>query len=59
VFGVSGVFGVVYVHVLRSVSCGLSVDGSFVVFVSGFSVFVVLVVVGFMGYVLPCSQMSF
>lgn len=59
VIGVSGLFGVVYVHVLRSIMCGLVVDGSFVVFVCGLLVFVVVVVVGFLGYVLPCSQMSF
>jgi len=48
-----------YVHVIRGFVFSVVVSSSCLVFFVGFLVFVVCVVVGFMGYVLPCSQMSF
>jgi ubiquinol-cytochrome c reductase cytochrome b subunit len=59
VVGTSFVFLLMYVHVLRGFVFSVVVSSSSLVFFVGFVVFVVCVVVGFMGYVLPCSQMSF
>jgi len=59
VVGTSFVFCLMYIHVIRGFVFSVVVASSCLVFVVGFVVFVLCVVVGFMGYVLPCSQMSF
>ena len=59
VVGTSVVFLCVYFHAFRSVFFALVVSCSASVFFCGFFVFCFVVVIGFMGYVLPCSQMSY
>lgn len=59
VVGVSVIFLCVYFHAFRAVFFVLVVSCSSSVFFCGFFTFCFVVVIGFMGYVLPCSQMSY
>jgi quinol-cytochrome oxidoreductase complex cytochrome b subunit len=57
--GTSVVYAILYVHIFKVLYLAIIFDLSMIVWTIGMIIFILLIIIAFLGYVLPMSQMSY
>jgi quinol-cytochrome oxidoreductase complex cytochrome b subunit len=57
--GTSVVYTILYVHIFKVLYLSIIFDLSMIVWTIGMVIFILLIIIAFLGYVLPMSQMSY
>lgn len=55
----SFIFFLLYVHIFKCISLNILFDSHILVWIVGFFIFLLIIVIAFIGYVLPCTMMSY